>query len=331
MGGLRPALYSAFRKNWGIGDFGDLKSMLVDVATRGGAFIGLNPIHALYPANPESASPYSPSSRRWLNVIYIDVNAVEDFRLSEEAQAWWQMPATQQKLRQARDAQWVDYATVTALKITALRMAWTRFAARDDAQMAEFRHFIAREGESLYWQAAFDALHAYQVKEDEQRWGWPAWPEAYQSVESSAVKQFCEAHREEVEFYLWLQWLAWRQFAACWDTCQSFKLPIGLYRDLAVGVAEGGAETWCDRELYCLKASVGAPPDILGPLGQNWGLPPMDPHIIVARAYEPFIDLLRANMQNCGALRIDHVMSLLRLWWIPYGETADQGLTSIIR
>lgn len=181
------------------------------------------------------------------------------------------MPATQQKLRQARDAQWVDYATVTALKITALRMAWTRFAARDDAQMAEFRHFIAREGESLYWQAAFDALHAYQVKEDEQRWGWPAWPEAYQSVESSAVKQFCEAHREEVEFYLWLQWLAWRQFAACWDTCQSFKLPIGLYRDLAVGVAEGGAETWCDRELYCLKASVGAPPDILGPLGQNWG------------------------------------------------------------
>lgn len=312
-------------KNWGIGDFGDLKSMLVDVATRGGAFIGLNPIHALYPANPESASPYSPSSRRWLNVIYIDVNAVEDFRLSEEAQAWWQMPATQQQLRQARDAQWVDYATVTALKITALRMAWTRFAARDDAQMAEFRHFIAREGESLYWQAAFDALHAYQVKEDEQRWGWPAWPEAYQSVESPAVKQFCEAHREEVEFYLWLQWLAWRQFAACWDTCQSFKLPISLYRDLAVGVAEGGAETWCDRELYCLKASVGAPPDILGPLGQNWGLPPMDPHIIVARAYEPFIDLLRANMQNCGALRIDHVMSLLRLWWIPYGETADQG------
>ena len=102
-------------------------------------------------------------------------------------------------------------------------------------------------------------------------------------------------------------------------------MPIGLYRDLAVGVAEGGAETWCDRELYCLKASVGAPPDILGPLGQNWGLPPMDPHVIAARAYEPFIELLRANMQNCGALRIDHVMSVLRLWWIPYGETADHG------
>ncbi|HFZ8996277.1 TPA: 4-alpha-glucanotransferase [Citrobacter freundii] len=312
-------------KNWGIGDFGDLKAMLEEVAQRGGAFIGLNPIHALYPANPESASPYSPSSRRWLNIVYIDVNAVEDFRLSEEAQAWWNMPTTQQALQSARDAEWVDYATVTALKMAALRMAWKGFSARDDEQMAAFRHFVTQQGESLYWQAAFDAIHAFQVKEDELRWGWPVWPETFQSVDSPAVKAFCAENRDEVDFYLWLQWLAYSQFAACWEICQGYKMPVGLYRDLAVGVAEGGAETWCDRELYCLKASVGAPPDILGPLGQNWGLPPMDPHIMTARAYEPFIELLRANMQNCGALRIDHVMSMLRLWWIPYGETADQG------
>ena len=312
-------------KNWGIGDFGDLKAMLVDVAKRGGSFIGLNPIHALYLANPESASPYSPSSRRWLNVIYIDVNAVEDFHLSEEAQAWWQLPTTQQTLQQARDADWVDYSTVTTLKMTALRMAWKGFAQRDDEQMTAFRQFVAEQGDSLFWQAAFDALHAQQVKEDEMRWGWPAWPEMYQNVDSPEVRQFCEEHRDDVDFYLWLQWLAYSQFAACWEISQGYEMPIGLYRDLAVGVAEGGAETWCDRELYCLKASVGAPPDILGPLGQNWGLPPMDPHIITARAYEPFIELLRANMQNCGALRIDHVMSMLRLWWIPYGETADQG------
>lgn len=311
--------------NWGIGDFGDLKNMLVSVGERGGAFIGLNPIHALYPANPESASPYSPSSRRWLNVIYIDVNALDDFKNSKEAQAWWKLEATQQMLKQARDAEWVDYATVTALKIAALRLAWKGFAKRDDAQMAAFRQFVMQEGESLYWQAAFDALHAYQVQEDEMRWGWPVWPEAYQSVDTPEVKAFCKTHADEVDFYLWLQWLAYSQFAACWQVSQGYNMPIGLYRDLAVGVAEGGAETWCDRELYCLKASVGAPPDILGPLGQNWGLPPMDPHVMAARAYEPFIDLLRANMQNCGALRIDHVMSVLRLWWIPYGETADHG------
>ena len=311
--------------NWGIGDFGDLKKMLADVGERGGAFIGLNPIHALYPANPESASPYSPSSRRWLNVIYIDVNALDDFKNSKEAQAWWKLSTTQQALKQARDADWVDYSTVTALKMAALRLAWKGFSQRDDEQMAAFRQFVMQEGESLYWQAAFDALHAYQVKEDEMRWGWPVWPDAYQSVDTPEVKAFCEKYADEVDFYLWLQWLAYSQFAVCWQVSQGYKMPIGLYRDLAVGVAEGGAETWCDRELYCLKASVGAPPDILGPLGQNWGLPPMDPHVMAARAYEPFIDLLRANMQNCGALRIDHVMSVLRLWWIPYGETADHG------
>lgn len=313
--------------NWGIGDFGDLKKMLGDVAQRGGAFIGLNPIHALYPANPESASPYSPSSRRWLNIIYIDVNAVADFRNSEEAQAWWQLPTTQQTLRTARDAEWVDYASVTALKLAALSLAWRRFRQRadDDAQQAAFRQFVEQQGESLYWQAAFDALHANQVKEDVLRWGWPVWPEGFQSTRSPQVKAFCKAQADEVDFYLWLQWLAYTQFAECWETSQHNGMPIGLYRDLAVGVAEGGAETWCDRELYCLKASVGAPPDILGPLGQNWGLPPMDPHVMRARAYAPFIDLLRANMTSCGALRIDHVMSMLRLWWIPYGETADHG------
>lgn len=313
--------------NWGIGDFGDLKKMLGEIGQLGGAFIGLNPIHALYPANPESASPYSPSSRRWMNIIYIDVNAVDDFHASKEAQAWWKKPATRKALQSARSAEWVDYTAVTTLKLTALRLAWQHFQTRpqDDAQVSAFRAFEQQGGESLYWQAAFDALHAWQAQEDPLSWGWPAWPQAYQSIRSPQVKAFCKERADEVQFYLWLQWLAHAQFAECWETSQQHAMPIGLYRDLAVGVAEGGAETWCDRELYCLKASVGAPPDILGPLGQNWGLPPMDPHVMRARGYQPFIDLLRANMQSCGALRIDHVMSMLRLWWIPYGETADHG------
>lgn len=313
--------------NWGIGDFGDLKQMLGNVAKRGGAFIGLNPIHSLYPANPESASPYSPSSRRWLNVIYIDVNAVDDFQHSKAAQAWWKKATVQKQLQSARDAEWVDYSAVTALKIAALRLAWQQFSLRkaSDEQVVTFGRFVAEGGEGLFYQAAYDALHASQVNEDPMRWGWPAWPEDYRDAHSPAVKQFCEQHHDEVNFWLWLQYLAWCQFKACWDTSQHEGMPIGLYRDLAVGVAEGGSETWCDRELYCLKASVGAPPDILGPLGQNWGLPPMDPHVMAARGYQPFIELLRANMTHCGALRIDHVMSMLRLWWIPYGETADKG------
>lgn len=314
-------------RNWGIGDFGDLSEMLAQIADRGGDFIGLNPIHSLYPASPESASPYSPSSRRWMNVIYIDVERVPDFQQSEAAQRWWQDAETQRRVKAAREAEWVDYSTVNQLKIDGLRLAWAQFSTRDgqDATRRHFETYIEAGGESLYSQAAYDALHAAMLQEDGQRWGWPAWPEKYRHAQSKAVQQFCRKNADEVRFWLWLQWLANRQFDECWQVCQQHGMSVGLYRDLAVGVAEGGAETWSDPELYCLKASVGAPPDILGPLGQNWGLPPMDPHVMAARAYQPFIEMLRANMASCGALRIDHVMSMLRLWWIPYGQTADYG------
>ncbi|WP_416413700.1 4-alpha-glucanotransferase [Pantoea sp. App145] len=313
--------------NWGIGDFGDLKQMLHEVGERGGSFIGLNPLHALFPAIPESASPYSPSSRRWLNIIYIDVPSVPDFIQSREAQVWWYSDQTQQALQLARAAAWVDYRAVTALKLAALRLAWRHFRQRavTDPAVKAFETFVTTGGESLWHQGVYDALHADQMAQDGNRYGWQQWPEAYQHPDNAAVRAFAIEHSNEVHFYLWLQWLAETQFAACWQLCQQQQMPIGLYRDLAVGVAQGGAETWSDRELYCLQASVGAPPDILGPLGQNWGLPPMDPQVMQDRAYDPWITLLRANMRDCGALRIDHVMALLRLWWIPQDGSAAQG------
>lgn len=326
--GLSVQLYSVrSEQNWGIGDFGDLKRMVTEVAERGGDFIGLNPIHSLYPASPVSASPYSPSSRRWLNVLYIDVSAVPEFQQSDEAQLWLRGENIQRRLKQVREGDWVDYGIVGELKMISLSLAWKTFCqhGEDHPSQRHFADFIAKGGESLYWQAAFDALHGAMIKENDNFWGWPVWPEALRDVHSEAVREFCEQHQEEVRFWLWLQWLANRQFEECWQLSQQRGMAVGLYRDLAVGVAEGGAETWCDRELYCMDVSVGAPPDILGPLGQNWGLPPMDPHVMAARGYQPFIDLLRANMASCGALRIDHVMSVLRLWWIPYGETANYG------
>lgn len=311
--------------NWGIGDFGDLSTLTEAIAARGGAFVGINPIHALFPGNPEAASPYSPSSRRWLNVIYIDVGAVTAFRLSDAAQRWWRADDTQQKLQAARAAEQVDYAQVMALKLAALRLAWPQFLgrARQDDERQAFAHFVDQGGESLYLQAAFDALYAHFLKETGEAHGWDRWPEAYRTARSPAVRAFCEQSAQEVEFYLWLQWLAATQLAKCYQAGQ--QMPVGLYRDLAVGVVADGAETWSDGELYCLKASVGAPPDILGPKGQNWDLRPMDPRVMIERACQPFIELLRSNMIHCGALRIDHVMALLRLWWIPAGETADKG------
>lgn len=313
--------------NWGIGDFGDLQRMIVETARRGGAFVGLNPLHALFPAEPESASPYSPSSRRWLNILYIDVGAVPDFQQSEAAQAWWRLEATQQALQAARRTEWVDYPAVTRLKLAGLRLAWRQFRQRDaeEAEVTAFDAFIEAGGDSLLFQGLFDALHAARREQQADCHGWQSWPEAFQRPDSAAVLAFRIEHSDEVRFYLWLQWLAAQQFAACWQRCQQQQMAIGLYRDLAVGVARDGAETWRERDLYCLEASVGAPPDILGPLGQNWGLPPVDPQVMAARAFEPWITLLRASMQDCGALRIDHVMALLRLWWIPQRESAAEG------
>ena len=313
--------------NWGIGDFGDLRRMVDETARRGGAFVGLNPLHALFPAEPESASPYSPSSRRWLNILYIDVNAVADFQQSEAAQAWWRLEATHQAVQAARSAEYVDYHAVTRLKLEGLRLAWRQFRQRDaeDAEAAAFDAFVEAGGDSLLFQGVFDALHAERRAQDDACHGWQSWPDAFQHPDSAAVLAFRIEQSDEVRFYLWLQWLAAQQFAACWQRCRQHEMAIGLYRDLAVGVARDGAETWRERELYCLEASVGAPPDILGPLGQNWGLPPMDPQAMAARAFEPWITLLRASMQDCGALRIDHVMALLRLWWIPQGESAAEG------
>ncbi|WP_024522649.1 4-alpha-glucanotransferase, partial [Edwardsiella hoshinae] len=226
----------------------------------------------------------------------------------------------------ARASDWVDYPAVYALKLEGLRLAFQAFNPQgNDARAQAFQHFVQRGGKSLQHQAAFDALHHHLQAQDAQMWGWPVWPPALRRADSPDVAQFCRQHAQEVTFFLWLQWLADSQLADCYHLANQHAMPIGLYRDLAVGVAQGGAETWSEPELYCLQASVGAPPDILGPLGQNWGLPPMDPQTLHTLGYQPFIEMLRANMRHCGALRIDHVMSLLRLWWIPQGASASEG------
>ncbi|WP_345827906.1 4-alpha-glucanotransferase [Pantoea sp. BRR-3P] len=310
--------------NWGIGDFGDLKLMLEQIAAHGGDFVGLNPLHALYPSLPEHASPYSPTSRRWLNVLYIDINQLEDFQHSKEGQRWWKSAKTRKALERARASEFVDYSAVAELKLAALRFAWQNYQPRA-ADDADFQQFILEGAGHLRYQAAFDGILAERSQQHPDEWGWANWPEGWRNALLPEVQQWCAEHEAEIQFWSWLQWLAQQQFAACWQRSQQLGMAVGLYRDLAVGVAQGSAETWQDPELYKLGASVGAPPDRLGPQGQNWCLPPLDPHVMRARGYQPFIDLLRANMRDCGALRIDHVMALLRLWWIPYGESADKG------
>ncbi|MCG9664076.1 4-alpha-glucanotransferase [Vibrio mediterranei] len=315
--------------NWGIGDFGDLKQLVADIAARGGDFVGLNPIHSLFPANPEGASPYSPSSRRWLNILYIDVSSVAEFALSADAQQMVGSSDFQARLQRARDSHWVNYTEVADLKMSVLPLLFEEFKSRHLDKQSErarlFLDFVEEGGESLLHQAAFDAIHAELHAEDSSVWGWPVFPEKYRRFENSATQKFIADNRDKVQLYMYLQWIADVQINEAQALAEEKGMAVGLYRDLAVGVADSGSETWADNGNLVMDASIGAPPDILGPLGQNWGLPPLNPQVLQATSYDAYIKLLRANMKHCGSLRIDHVLGLLRLWWIPKGENATKG------
>ncbi|WP_413111904.1 4-alpha-glucanotransferase [Thaumasiovibrio sp. DFM-14] len=328
--GTSIQLYSVrTQHNWGIGDFGDLKQLVTEIAAQGGDFVGLNPIHSLFPANPEGASPYSPSSRRWLNLMYIDVSSVPEFAQNLDAQTLVGSAEFQTRLRQVRDTAWVDYSEVSALKMAVLPMLFDTFTSRhleqNTARAQAFKRFVQEGGDSLLQQAAFDALHTELKAKDDTVWGWPVFPEHYRHFNNQEVQTYIRKNDQAVQTYMYLQWIADTQLEEVQLLAKEKGMVMGLYRDLAVGVCDSGAETWADNGALCQDVSVGAPPDILGPLGQNWGLPPLNPEFLQESAYRPFVDLLRANMRNCGALRIDHVLGLLRLWWIPKGDSAKEG------
>ncbi len=215
-------------ENWGIGDFADLKQMVTELAAQGADFVGLNPLHALYPASPDSASPYSPSSRRWLNIIYIAVHKLPDFQLSSAAQLWWQSAETRQQLQAARDCDYIDYPQVTALKLTGLKLAYQYFASLplDIPRVTEFEQFCKQQGESLQQQATYDALHVWLKQQDANAWGWPAWPADYQQWDSPALTSFRQEHADEIRFYAWLQWLTQGQL----QECQQSARDAGMHR-----------------------------------------------------------------------------------------------------
>jgi len=315
--------------NWGVGDFADLTRLVGYLGQQGADFVGLNPIHALYPAMPNSASPYSPSSRRWINIIYLAISEMPGYADCSALQTQLQQAAFQQQLCEQRQKDWVDYAGVMALKLPALRTLYTWFVQNSAEQtelVQDFERFVAQGSDSLYQLALYDALHMQLLSQHPDAWGWPNWPEAYRDPTSAAVQEFAAANQDQIRFYCYLQFCAQQQLAKAQQAAKDAGMLLGLYRDLAVGVSEASTEIWSNPELYCRDASVGAPPDILGPKGQNWGLPPMYPYELFQQGYRPLIELFRANMRDSGALRIDHVMALLRLWWVPKGSvSAGEG------
>jgi 4-alpha-glucanotransferase len=316
--------------NWGLGDFADLRTVIRFCARQGAAFVGLNPLHALFPSNPGHYSPYSPSSRHFLNVLYISVPDVPGYAECDAALARVGSTDFQEELARLRATDYVDYQGVARAKLPVLASLYEHFRRteldRDTERGRAFRAYLGERGEPLRRHALHDAIDAHLRPQDPDRyWGWPAWPEALRDPVGTGVCEFEEEQRIAVEYYAWLQWIADEQLAEAQKLALELGMPIGLYGDFAVGVNPSGAETWSDQQVYRMGAGVGAPPDPLALKGQDWGIPPQDPHALVAAGYRPFRDLIAANMRHFGALRLDHVMALFRQWWVPVGLGATEG------
>ncbi|MFO7760170.1 MAG: malto-oligosyltrehalose synthase [Desulfobia sp.] len=328
--GLAAQLYSLrSERNWGIGDYTDLIRLLEFAAQSGAGVVGLNPLHALFPHNPVQASPYSPSSRLFYNVLNLDIEAIADFNECQEARQRLEDESFQAKLRALRTSEFVDYSGVAEVKFEVLEILYRHFRRhyleQSNDRSAAFRSFQSGQGKELRNQALYEALQEHFQRQDPEITCWQDWPEFYQDPESGAVTAFIAANVERLEFFEYLQWQAWLQLEAAGRRAWELGLGVGLYQDLAVSVDPGGAEVWANQDLYGLGASIGSPPDDFNLKGQDWGLPAWIPARLRESAYAPFISTLRQNMRYAGALRLDHVMGLKRLYWIPLGLGPDQG------
>ena len=318
--------------DWGMGDFTDLAEIAAAAGAHGAAVLGINPLHARFAAEPLHFSPYSPSSRTWLDHLYIDPTATpgfaEDDSIRELIEGKW-FGATRWA---ARSAPLIDYGAVAACKRSVLEALFHRFQKFDLGAAGtaptelgvSFRAFQQEGGQSLADLAVFEALHEFYCRE-RRGFSWRNWPAPVRDPRSPEVAAFAVAHRDRVEFFQFLQWEADRQLAAAAKVGRAAGLSLGLYRDLAVGADPNGAEAWSDQSLVAPHAAIGAPPDVLSRAGQNWGLAPVNPVELRRQRFAPFIACLQANMRHAGILRIDHVMSLNRLYWIPSGMAATHG------
>lgn len=316
--GIAAQLYALRSdRNWGIGDFSDLRALMDWAAANGADSVGVNPLHALFLDTPESASPYSPSSRMFLNPLYLDITAIPDFAESAQARAMREHSVSVEALKSARAADRVDYRTVATIKLAALKRLFQNFEEKHahDRRGETFRSFVDKAGGDLQRFATFQMLSEYFATHH-----WPRWGEA-SDPHSAETMRLARENPTRVAFFQYLQWQCAEQLTAA----RSQSMAIGLYNDLAVSADVHSADHWAHQDLFMSGTRVGAPPDPFNETGQEWGVVPLNPHRLRATGYAHFIALLRANMRHCGALRIDHVMGLTRLFVIPDGGTPAHG------
>ncbi len=328
--GVAVSLYGLrSRVNWGCGDFRDLCDLIDWISDETGAgFVALNPLHAIHNRRPYNTSPYLPASIFYQNFIYLDVESVPDFQLSKSARRLWASAEVQQEIEQLRQAEFVEYERVAALKIRFLKLAFRKFLREyrsGASRVVQFREFVAQEGDLLDRYATYSALDEFIHKRNPDVWVWPDWPEQYRDPDSAGTRAFRKRHWRLVLFYEYLQWQVNLQLAAAQRHAREKGMPIGLYHDLALATDRCGSDLWAYREHYVSGCRVGSPPDDFAPKGQDWAFPPPDAERRRESGYQLFIESLRKNMRHGGALRIDHVMRFFRLFWIPDGAEAADG------
>ncbi|MFH0958466.1 MAG: 4-alpha-glucanotransferase, partial [Pseudomonadota bacterium] len=331
--GVAVSLYGVrSESNWGVGDFTDLRG-IVDWAIQdlGVHFVGLNPLHALFNTTPYNCSPYMPSSRIFYNCIYIDVVKAASF-ISKDLSD--QISANQEfmeRARKLREAEYVDYEGVSKLKIEALGQIFEHFLSEGDLEShslrrIEFQHYVQRKGYDLERFATFCVLRDYFLDESRGIHSWKDWPESFRHPEQDAVRLFRVAHSKEIQFQQFVQWIAETQLAETHSYSLLRGMLIGLYHDVALAVDPNGSDSWSKPELFIKGFRIGAPPDAFAPEGQDWGFQAPNSDQIKNSGFSTFRESLKSASTFGGGLRIDHVMQIHHLFWIPEGKKAKDGV-----
>lgn len=301
--------------NWGVGDFTDLARLVAFAARHGVDVVRVNPLHL---------GPCPASSRLLLSAIFINVTAVQEFSGCAAATALMATPAFHRQLESCRASKLVDHAAVMHLKLAVLRLLYGH--ARADAasqSWQEFQTFVATREECVTRGCVFEVLQRSFGRTDPRRIDWRRWPDEFRYPHSEAVERFAIENAEDIQFQLWLQWVATGQLNAVENSARS--MTIGLCRELAIGSDPAGAECWSNAESTLPGVRIGAPPSVSHGAGQDWGVAAFSGGGLHAQGYRSFAELLRATMGHAGAVHFNHVSALQHLWCIPEGSTAAEG------
>ncbi|MFF1252106.1 4-alpha-glucanotransferase [Pseudarthrobacter sp. NPDC058329] len=316
--GLATQLYSVrSRRSWGIGDFSDLADLGALSATRGADYVLVNPLHAAEPVPPVQPSPYSPSTRRFFNPLYIRIEAIPELAYLKPRKR-----AAVEKLREEvaalnKDGSRLDRDSVYAAKLQALELLY--HARRSPARQAAFDGFCRISGSGLddfaLWSAIREDLPA----------GDPFWSDPASGLGTPQTEALREKLSDRIGFYRWLQWICDEQLENAQQAALRSGMRLGVVHDLAVGVDHSSADAWTLRDVLAPGTSVGAPPDMYNQQGQDWGQPPWHPTRLAEAGYVPFRNMLATVLRHAGGVRVDHILGLFRLWWIPSGNAPGDG------